>query len=51
MSRTMQCLLAVQVTTMVCMGVIFIRNGEGRLGVAQLLLGVVTAVIYSGSMT
>lgn len=47
----MQCLLAVQVFTMVAMGCIFIRHGQWRLGVAQLLLAAVTAVVYSGSMT
>jgi hypothetical protein len=50
MSRTMQALLAVQIFTFVCFGVISLRNGETRLGVAQLLLAVVQYVIYSGSM-
>jgi len=48
MSRTAVFLVAVQAFTMVCLGVIFLRRGDWRLGVAQLLLAAVTWVIYSG---
>lgn len=39
--------LSVQVATFVVLGIHFILDGNWRLGVAQLLLAVVQAVIYS----
>lgn len=43
-------LLTVQVSTFVVLGLRFLTLGEWRLGVAQLLLAVVQAVIYSGGL-
>lgn len=43
--------LSVQVFTFIILGVYFLGIGDWRLGVAQLLLAAVQAVIYSGSMT
>lgn len=40
--------LSLQVATFVALGVMFIAAGELRFGLAQLLLGVVQLVIYSG---
>lgn len=42
--------LVVQVATFVLLGLIFLRDGDWRLGMAQVLLAAVQAVIYSGSM-
>lgn len=44
----MTAILAVQVLTFIALGVMFLGAGEWRLGVAQLLLAAVQAVIYSG---
>jgi hypothetical protein len=44
-------ILAVQVTTFLALGVRFLAAGQWRLGVAQLLLAAVQAVIYTGRMT
>ena len=41
-------LLAVQVATFVALGLLFLVDGQVRLGVAQILLAAVQAVIYSG---
>lgn len=43
-------ILTVQVATFGALGFYFISEGQGRLGIAQLLLAVVQAVIYSGRM-
>jgi hypothetical protein len=43
-------LLAIQVATFVALGVLFLAGGQLRLGIAQLLLAAVQAVIYSGRM-
>jgi hypothetical protein len=43
-------LLVIQVLTLVGLGACFLTAGEWRLGVAQLLLAVVQAVIYSGGV-
>lgn len=43
----MALVLAVQVATFVALGIYFIADGNWRLGVAQLLLAVVQAVIYA----
>lgn len=40
-------LLVVQITTFVALGGIFIATGHLRLGIAQILLAMVQAVIYS----
>lgn len=44
-------ILAIQVLTFVALGVIYLCQGEWRLGSAQILLAIVQAVIYTGSMT
>jgi hypothetical protein len=44
-------LLALQVATYVGLGVLYLTRGDWRFGVAQLLLAVVQAVIYTGRMT
>ena len=46
----MKALLAVQVAPFVGLGIFFLRDGQWRLGLAQVLLAVVQAVIYSGEM-
>lgn len=43
-------LLGVQVATFVGLGAVFVVRGETRLGVAQVLLAAVQAVIYSGGV-
>jgi hypothetical protein len=43
-------LLTVQVVSLVGLGAHFLAIGQWRLGVAQILLAGVTAVLYSGSM-
>lgn len=40
-------LIVVQVCTFVGLGLVFLSSGQWRLGVAQLLLAVVQAVIYA----
>ena len=42
--------LVVQVVTFITLGVIFIARGDTRLGIAQLLLAAVQAVVYSGGV-
>jgi hypothetical protein len=42
--------LCIQVATFVVLGILFIKQGDWRLGVTQLLLAVVQGVLYSGSM-
>lgn len=42
-------ILWVQVATFVAGGVLFLRDGNWRLGVAQLLLAAVQSVIYIGA--
>lgn len=44
-------LLAVQVATFAVLGSVMLARGEYRLGVAQILLAVVQAVIYSGGVS
>lgn len=44
----MTTILVVQVATFVALGVLFLTQGNWRLGAAQLLLAAVQAVIYSG---
>lgn len=44
-------LLTVQVLTFVGLGIVFMTEGQWRLGIAQVLLAAVQAIIYSGSMT
>ncbi len=46
----MRAILVVQVSTFVALGVLFLRDGDWRLGVTQLLLAAVQGIIYSGSM-
>jgi hypothetical protein len=46
----MTALLSVQVASFLALGAIFIHVGDWRLGIAQILLAVVQAVIYSGRM-
>lgn len=46
----MRGVLAVQVATFAALGALFLHQGQWRLGVAQMLLAVVQAVIYSGQM-
>ena len=46
----MSAILAVQVITFVAIGAVFIAQGQLRLGIAQLLLAGVQAIIYSGRM-
>jgi hypothetical protein len=43
-------ILSVQVLTFLLLGAHFLVAGDWRLGTAQILLAVVQAVIYSGSM-
>lgn len=43
--------LAVQVATFVVLGAYFLAAGNWRLGVAQILLAAVQAIIYSGGFT
>lgn len=50
MKTTLTLVLAVQVFTFVALGAHFVTHGEVRLGIAQLLLAVVQAVIYSGGL-
>jgi hypothetical protein len=40
--------VGVQAATMIVVGSAFLAQGEWRLGVAQMLLAVVTAVLYTG---
>lgn len=42
--------LVIQVLTFVTLGVFFCARGDVRIGVAQLLLAVVQAVIYSAGV-
>lgn len=42
--------LALQVATFLWLGMHFLLSGQWRLGVAQVLLAAVQAVIYSGEM-
>lgn len=42
--------LAIQIATMLYLGVWFIRADQVRLGIAQFLLAAVTGVLYSGRM-
>jgi hypothetical protein len=42
--------LGVQVVTFACLGVYFVQRHDYRLGVAQLLLAAVQAIIYSGGL-
>lgn len=46
----MTAVLTIQVATFVALGAMFLAAGDWRLGVAQLLLAAVQAVIYSGRM-
>jgi len=46
----MSAILAVQVATFLALGGLFLRDGDWRLGTAQLLLAAVQAVVYSGRM-
>lgn len=48
MIRAMWVVLIVQVVTFAALGFYFLAKGETRLGIAQLLLCGVQAVIYSG---
>lgn len=50
MKLALTAVLAVQVFTFVVLGAYFLTHGQVRLGVAQLLLAVVQAVIYSGGL-
>lgn len=43
--------LYVQVATFFALGGYFLSHGEWRLGVAQLLLAVVQAVVYGGGLS
>ena len=47
----MTALLAIQVATFLALGGMFLGAGSWRLGVAQLLLAAVQAVIYSERLT
>lgn len=47
----MRVILLVQVLTFIALGIIFLTDGQWRLGTAQLLLAAVQAIIYSGEMT
>lgn len=47
---TLTVILVIQVMTFVSLGVLFLTVGDWRLGVAQLLLAAVQAIIYSGRM-
>jgi hypothetical protein len=42
--------LVVQIATFVALGAAFCARGDVRLGVAQLLLAAVQAVVYSGGV-
>lgn len=44
-------ILGCQILTFGALGVVFVLNGQWRLGVAQGLLALVQGVVYSGSMT
>lgn len=48
--RLLSLVLAIQDATFAVLGFSFLHKGEVRLGVAQLLLAVVQAVIYSGGI-
>lgn len=50
MKESQQALVVVQVATFLGLGALFLVRGDWRLGVSQLLLAAVQAVIYSGSM-
>lgn len=43
-------ILAIQVASFVALGALFLVDGQVRLGIAQILLAAVQAVIYSGNM-
>jgi len=43
-------ILAVQILTFVALGIIYLAQGEWRLGTAQILLAAVQGIIYTGSM-
>jgi hypothetical protein len=40
-------LIGIQVVTFIAAGILFLQNGDWRLGTAQLLLALVQGVIYS----
>lgn len=42
-------LITIQVATFLALGCLFLSAGDWRLGVAQLLLAAVQAIIYTGS--
>ena len=48
MSKPMLAVLALQVATFLALGILFMREGQWRLGAAQCALAFVQAVIYSG---
>lgn len=50
MRATFVLILVVQVATFVSLGAYFCSTGSWRLGVSQVLLAVVQAVIYSGGL-
>jgi hypothetical protein len=50
MSSILLIILGVQVLTFGALGVMFLVEGNWRLGVAQLLLAAVQAIIYSGDL-
>lgn len=43
--------LSVQVATFVALGAYYLAHGNTRLGIAQLLLAVVQAIIYSAGLS
>jgi hypothetical protein len=50
MSGILIFVLTVQVLTFIQLGVWFLSHGNWRLGIAQLLLSAVQAIIYSGGV-
>ena len=43
-------ILALQVLTFIALGILFMREGQWRLGIAQALLAAVQLIIYTGRM-
>ncbi len=47
----MSAVLAIQISTFAVLGIYFLSRGNWRLGIAQLLLCAVQALIFSGRLT
>lgn len=48
LAEPLNLVLTIQVATFIILGAMFIASGQTRLGIAQVLLAAVQAVIYTG---